>query len=233
MKTWQTGNGVIIRQLLGGRSNSFLILDRNHTAMVDTGRRYRLKSLLNRIHKAGAKTVDYLILTHTHFDHAENAAYLKEHFGLRIIVHQSESELLKKGENPIVAGTIPPTRFLARLLARRIQQIFHYQPVTPDILVGKEFNLAPLGINGHILYTPGHTQGSMSVIIENDIAIVGDTLFGILPGSVFPPFGQDLSQMIESWGLLARTGCKVFLPAHGGERSLDLLSKQYRKYKKR
>jgi hydroxyacylglutathione hydrolase len=73
----------------------------------------------------------------------------------------------------------------------------------------------------------------MSVIIENDIAIVGDTLFGILPGSVFSPFGQDLSQMIESWGLLVGTGCKAFLPAHGGERSLDLLSEQYRKYTKR
>lgn len=233
MKTWQTGNGVIIRQLLGGRSNSFLILDRNHTAMVDTGRQQRLKSLLNRIQIAGAKTIDYLILTHTHFDHAENAAYLKEHFGLRIIVHQSESELLKKGENPIVAGTIPPTRFLARLLARRIQQTFHYQPVTPDILVSKELNLAPLGINGYILYTPGHTQGSMSVIIENEIAIVGDTLFGIFPGSVFPPFGQDLPQMIKSWSLLVGTGCKIFLPAHGGERSLHLLSKQYCKYSKR
>ena len=201
--------------------------------MVDTGRRYRLKSLLNRIHKAGVKTLDYLILTHTHFDHAENAAYLKEHFGLRIIVHQIEAELLKKGENPIVEGTILITRYLARLLARRIRQRFHYKPVTPDILVSKEFNLAPLGINGYILYTPGHTQGSMSVIVENEVAIVGDTLFGILPGSVFPPFGQDVHQMIESWSLLVGTGCKVFLPAHGGERSLDLLSKQYYKYAKR
>lgn len=96
MKTWQTGNGVIVRQLLGGRSNSFLIQDRNHNAIVDTGRRYGLKSLLNRIHEADTRTIDYLILTHTHFDHAENAAYLKEHFGLRIIVHQSEAELLKK-----------------------------------------------------------------------------------------------------------------------------------------
>lgn len=233
MKTWQTGNGVIIRQLLRGRSNSFLIRDRNHTVMVDTGRRYSLKSLLNRIYKAGTKTVDYLILTHTHFDHAENAAYLKEHFGLQIIVHQNESELLKKGENPIVAGTILPTRFLARLLAGRIQQLFHYQAVTPDVLVSKEFDLAPLGIKGHILHTPGHTQGSMSVIIDNEIAIVGDTLFGIFPGSVFPPFGQDLPQMIESWGLLIGTSCKVFLPTHGSQRSLDLLSKQYRKYTKR
>jgi len=233
MKTWQTGSGVIIRQLLGGRSNSFLIQDRNHAAIVDTGRRHRLKSLLNRIRKSGVKTLDYLILTHTHFDHAENAAYLKEHFGLRIIVHQFEAELLEKGENPIVEGTILITRYLARLLARRIRQRFHYKPVTPDILVSKEFNLAPLGINGYILYTPGHTQGSMSVIVENEVAIVGDTLFGILPGSVFPPFGQDVHQMIESWSLLVGTGCKVFLPAHGGERSLDLLSKQYYKYAKR
>lgn len=229
MKTWQTENGVVVRQLLGGRSNSFLILDGDHTAMVDTGRRYRLKSLLNRMDEA-TKTVDYLILTHAHFDHAANAAYLKEHFGLRIIVHQSESELLKKGENPVVAGTVLPSRFVAFLFERMFRQIFHYEAATPDILVHEEFDLAPLGINGRILHTPGHTQGSISVIVDKEIALVGDTLFGILPGSVFPPFGQDLPQMMKSWGLLAGTGCRVFLPAHGGERSLNVLSKQYRKY---
>jgi len=229
MKTWRTSKGTMIYRLPGGRSHSFLIRTGNHTFLVDTGHRIMLKILLKQIRRAGVQKIDYLILTHTHFDHAGNAASFKERFGLRIIVHQSEAELLKKGENPPVAGTIAPTRFLARLFART-QTLFRYQAVEPDILAGREFDLTPLGISGHILHTPGHTQGSVSVVIENEIAIVGDTLFGMFPGSIFPPFGQNLPQIIESWGLLAGTGCKVFLPAHGGERNLDLLYKQHRKY---
>jgi len=233
MKTWQTENGVGIHQLLGGRSNSFLIRDGYHTALVDTGRRSKFDTLLYRIHKVGIKTIDYLILTHTHFDHAENAAHLKRHFGLLILVHQSEAGFLGRGRNPLVAGTLAPTRFLARLVAHRIDKIFPYQAVTPDLLLDEEFNLAPLGIKGRVLHTPGHTQGSMCVIIDNEIAIVGDALFGIFPGSVLTPFGQDLPRMVKSWGLLAGTGCRLFLPAHGTERSLDLLSRQYRKYTNR
>jgi len=229
MKTWRTSNGTTIQRLPAGGSHSFLIRTGNHAFLVDTGRRIMLKMLLKQIHHAGARKIDYLILTHTHFDHAENAASLKERFGLRIIVHESEAALLKKGENPLVAGTIAPTRLLGWLFART-QFLFRYRAVEPDILAGREFDLTPLGISGHILHTPGHTQGSVSVIIENEIALVGDALFGMFPGSVFPPFGQNVSQMIESWGLLAGTGCKVFLPAHGGERSLDLLRNQYRKH---
>jgi hydroxyacylglutathione hydrolase len=229
MKTWHTSKGTMIQRLQGGGSHSFLIRTGNHTFLVDTGRRIMLKMLLKQMHNAGVRQIDYLILTHTHFDHAENAVSLKERFGSRIIVHESEAALLKKGENPLVAGTIAPTRFLARLFART-QTRFRYRAVEPDILMGREFDLTPLGISGHILHTPGHTQGSVSVIIENEIALAGDTLFGMFPGSIFPPFGQNVPQIIESWGLLAGTGCRVFLPAHGGERSLDLLSQQHRKH---
>jgi hydroxyacylglutathione hydrolase len=229
MKTWHTSKGTVIQRLQGGGSHSFLIRTGTHTLLVDTGRRIMLKILLRQIHKAGARKIDHLILTHTHFDHAENAASLKERFGLRIMVHESEAALLRKGENPLVAGTIAPTRFLGWLFARK-QKWFRYRAVEPDILMGRDFDLTPLGISGHILHTPGHTQGSVSVIIENEIALAGDALFGMFPGSIFPPFGQNVPQMMESWGLLAGTGCRVFLPAHGGERSLDLLRQQHCKH---
>jgi hydroxyacylglutathione hydrolase len=229
MKTWRTSKGTMIYRLPGGRSHSFLIRTERHAFLVDTGRRIMQKILFKQIRKAGAEKIDCLILTHTHFDHAGNAASLKERFGFRILVHQSEADFLKEGENPPVAGTVAPTRLLARLFTL-MEPWFRYRAVEPDILMDREFDLTPLGIDGHIIHTPGHTQGSVSVIVENEIAIVGDTLFGMFPGSVFPPFGQNLPRMIESWGRLAGTGCKLFLPAHGIERSLDLLCKQHRKY---
>jgi len=232
MKTWQAGNGIVVHRLLGGRSNAFLIRDGNRTCMVDGGRNYRRKALLARLHKAGIANIDYLILTHTHYDHAENAAFLKERFGLKIVVHESEAALLEAGANPAIEGTISPTRLFIFLIRRWLQQLLRYPPAKPDILVDGPFDLALLGIRGYVLPTPGHSEGSISVI-AGEVALAGDAVFGMFPGSVFPPFGQDIPRMVESWGLLAATGCQTFLPGHGRARSLELLTREYTKYVER
>jgi glyoxylase-like metal-dependent hydrolase (beta-lactamase superfamily II) len=71
----------------------------------------------------------------------------------------------------------------------------------------------------------------MSVVVDNEIAIVGDAMFGIFPGSVFPPYASDVKQMIASWGVLLKTDCSLFLPAHGSANSRFLLQKDYDKRK--
>lgn len=54
-------------------------------------------------------------------------------------------------------------------------------------------------------------------------------VFGVFPGSIFPPFADNEGLMVESWKKLLDTGCKIFLPAHGSERSRELVQKQYDK----
>ncbi|HQG66246.1 MAG TPA: hypothetical protein PLA32_10755, partial [Smithella sp.] len=72
-----------------------------------------------------------------------------------------------------------------------------------------------------------------SVILENEIAIVGDALFGVFRGSVIPPFAADEKLMAASWGKLLKTGCFVYLPAHGTARDREALERQYEKYKRK
>jgi glyoxylase-like metal-dependent hydrolase (beta-lactamase superfamily II) len=88
-------------------------------------------------------------------------------------------------------------------------------------------DLNDLGINACIMHTPGHTSGSISVIVDDEIAIVGDTMFGVFGGSVFPPFAENVLQMIQSWGKLLQTNCKVFIPSHGTANSRSLVEKDY------
>ncbi len=232
MKTWQAGNGAVVRRLLGGRANAYLIVSGDRTCMVDTGRASSLNTLLARLRKVGVGTVDYLVLTHAHYDHAENAAYLKKHFGLKIFIHRSEAPFLEMGGNSAIAGTVAPTRLLIALVRSRMQQLLAYPAAKPDFLVDGILHLAPFGIDATILPTPGHTEGSVSVV-AGGIALAGDAIFGVVPGSVFPPFGQDIPRMVESWRILADTGCKTFLPGHGFERSRDLLARQYRIFTER
>jgi hydroxyacylglutathione hydrolase len=77
--------------------------------------------------------------------------------------------------------------------------------------------------------TPGHTTGSMSVIVDDEVALVGDTMFGVFKRSVFPPFADDVSEMIKSWGKLLNSNCKFFLPSHGREKSREQLMTVYNK----
>jgi hydroxyacylglutathione hydrolase len=75
----------------------------------------------------------------------------------------------------------------------------------------------------------GHTQWSISLIIENEIALVGDTMFGVFPWTAFPPFASDESLMVNSWEKLVETKCKVFIPSHGAANSRDLVEKDFKK----
>ncbi len=175
-----------------------------------------------------------LVLTHTHYDHAENAAEIKKRYRTKIIVHKKEADYVRKGENPVIHGTLPLTGWISdRLSHLYLSRFFRYQPVDGDLTVADRYDLKSLGFQGHLLATPGHSPGSLSVILENEIAIVGDALFGVFRGSVIPPFAADEKGMVASWEKLLKTGCSLYLPAHGTERGREVLERQYEKYKRK
>lgn len=236
MKYWITKGGQKIIRVLGGRCNSFLISYRNRHLLVDSGRENNLKKLNNCLVDSGVTIASLagLVLTHSHFDHAENAANIKVRFNAPIIVHSNEAEFLKRGDNPVIHGTTLLTRLMTDLLNRKLGILtLRYKPVAGDILLDDSFDLKDWGFNGTIIHTPGHSPGSISVIVEDEIAIVGDAMFGVIQGSVLPPFADNLQQLVESWKALLDTGCSTFLPAHGRERSRAVLQNQYNKFKKK
>ena len=83
-----------------------------------------------------------------------------------------------------------------------------------------------------MIHTPGHTAGSMSLIIDDELAVVGDTMFGVFRWSVFPPFAEDEKLMIKSWGRLLETKCSEFIPSHGTANSRLSVQKEYNKRNK-
>jgi glyoxylase-like metal-dependent hydrolase (beta-lactamase superfamily II) len=112
-----------------------------------------------------------------------------------------------------------------RRFGRKASTKMKCEPCPADFLVDSRFDLEDLGLNAYILHTPGHTSGSMSVIVGDEIAIVGDTMVGTFPRSIFPPFADDVPELIRSWGKLLHTGCRIFLPAHGSANGRELVEK--------
>jgi len=232
MKIWHTKSGYTISCILSGRSNVFLITGNGKNILIDTSAGYKWGKLKKALDKINIRKIDFLILTHTHFDHAANASNLKSMYGATVIVNKREADYLENGRNPLAHGTISITRLLTNKLSLAIFAKLNYKPCLPDILVDQDFNLQKLGYNIYILFTPGHSPGSQSVIVDDEIALAGDSMFGVFPGSVFPPWAENVDEMIRSWGKLLETNCTLFLPSHGTANSRELLQSEYFKKRK-
>lgn len=235
MKSWQTVSGLTVTRVLGGRCNCFAIGNGNDFALVDTGRITAWKRLRKNLEALGVRrgNLAALVLTHAHFDHAENAARVKAEYGTMLISHAAEGGFLAEGDCPLPGGSIFPTRVVMGLFGERLRARFRYDPVAPDVTVDERLDLGYLGFDAYLLHTPGHSAGSMSVIAGSEIALAGDTLFGVIPGSVFTPFADDIPLMVRSWKKLIETGCRLYLPAHGGPVTRELLSRQCGKHARR
>jgi glyoxylase-like metal-dependent hydrolase (beta-lactamase superfamily II) len=231
MKIYYTSGAFKVIRLLSGRSNVFLITDGNKNLIVDTGISLMWPVLARRLEKLNIKKVDYLVLTHTHSDHAANASRLKKKYGLKVILHRSEVSYLNKGENIIPAGTNNFTRLMTNLLGKLFVKTFRYEPCMHDFEFDDIMSLTIFGFDACIMHTPGHTQGSASIVVGNEIALVGDTMFGVFRDSAFPPFASDTEQMMTSWKKLLDTGCYIFIPSHGSPDSRQLVEKDFERRK--
>ena len=231
MKTWNTKNCTIY-QILEGRSNSFLIKSQNNYILIDTGRTNSWERLSDKLDEIlGKDKLSGLILTHTHFDHAENAAKIKEMYNSKIVAHKSESEYLMLGNSPLPKGSNLATGFMTEVLGKKLESRYQYEKVNPDIIVDEKYDLIDFGFNAYIAHTPGHSKGSISIIIDDEVAFVGDAMFGVFGNSIYPPFADDPETMVKSWNKLINTNCDLFLPGHGKEIRRKLLESQYEKYK--
>ena len=219
-----TSTNQTIELLIGGRSNAYLIRNAGKTMLIDTSTAANRTRLDERLTERGISTIDYLVITHIHYDHIENARHIADRYGAKIVIHESAEALVENHKNEPIQGNF----FLTRLLGRAgtfISNKKGYEPFTADIRRLDDFDLGELGFSGIIIGTPGHTAYSISVVLDNEIALVGDTLFGIFPNSVMPPYATNRTALKQSWLKLQATGARIFLPGHGKPISRDKLDK--------
>lgn len=238
MKNWELQNGGRIYPILSGQGNAYLISLANHHILVDTGKAKVYDELRQNLERLNFSINDiaYLILTHTHYDHCQSARKIKDTSHCKVLVSKYAAGSVRNGYTTLPKGTLRLTRPISKLGRIIGKRKFGYEPFEPDTFIDGNYGLKIDGTHIDIVETPGHSKDSISIVVDNEIALVGDvmigdTLIGMLREPVFPPFADDVAAMVASWGKLLRTThCHTFLPGHGTEIRREHLQNDFGKY---
>ncbi len=99
--------------------------------------------------------------------------------------------------------------------------------LVPDLLLGDEgLELEKFGVEGRVVHTPGHSPGSVSIVLPSGEAFVGDLAMNGPPMCLRPSFGifaHDSELVPASWHRLRALGVRTVYPAHGRPFPADLL----------
>ena len=93
----------------------------------------------------------------------------------------------------------------------------------------EDISLLDYGIPGKVVYTPGHSWGSVSVLLKSGDAFVGDLAMNMPPMRLKPGlalFGDDIQVVKQSWRKLLDMGAKTVYPAHGKPFPIEKLNRR-------
>lgn len=177
-----------IREIELGFVKSFLIETEEGNILVDTGTPRSGKKLIPYLNN-----VKYVIFTHSHADHIGGTSEIMDKTNAKFGIHKNGEKYLKNGisRKPVVhSAALKIASLFFPLFSRGLK------PAKMDFYLedGQEI------VRGvKILYTPGHTDDSISVFVEPlNSVIVGDMLQGKGDKLVYPSIYENLEELVKS-----------------------------------
>lgn len=161
----------------------FLLKGAKKTALIDTGFAFCAQGLIRNLEKAlNGRKLDYILLTHSHYDHVSAAAYVKSRWPEAVTVASPYTK-----------------RVLQRPTAQRIIREMnqhaakphgvHCYPQAPmDLIIDlavEEGAILDLGdMTLEVLETPGHTKCAIAFYSKEERLLLGNETFGTLGSSI-------------------------------------------------
>ena len=160
-------------------ANNYLLMDKNtkEAVLIDCSE-YK-QEIIEDIYKLGAK-VKYILLTHGHFDHILGVNKMTEALGVDAYINK---------EDVILAENI---NMMPKLLNLPMAEV---PVINGRIEDWQEFQLGEHKIKA--IPTPGHTEGGMSFLVDNEFLFSGDTLFCQSFGRT-DLFGGNIKKLVNS-----------------------------------
>ena len=182
-------------------SNCYVLLSGSHAAVVDPSP--RAEQIMSLLEQNGAK-LDYILLTHGHFDHIVSLDTLRNLTGAPALIHEGDAELPSD------------SRKNAFYYFFRMDQSYR----APDRVLqsGEILMLGEETIR--VIHTPGHTAGSVSYLCNHDFLLTGDTLFDVGRGRT-DLYGGDEQLLLQTLGAMRSLPHSLpIYPGHGTSTTL-------------
>ena len=191
---------VQLEQALLFDSNIYLVIGSDRTALIDTGTGFASDAVLRSLREAlGGRDLDFVILTHRHFDHVGGLGNIMKEFHPKVYAGSKDAAPIREGDSDSTLGT----RFGG-----------HIEPTdVTDFNEGDELDLG-----GHVLTpfdSPGHTIGSIVILDRVTGSLFsGDTFFVDGVGNYSHPTGSG-EMLTRSLQRLQGLDFDALYPGHG------------------
>ncbi len=214
-----------------GINSSYLIRGSNGIILVDAGTPNKIRSFKRKLARLyiHPEDIKLIILTHSHFDHSGSAKDIRALTGAKVVMHEIEKSFFDEDRFAMPKGVNTWGKISFPLLFPFFKKIHFEKPMVDLTIKNQEFSLSEYGFEGKIFHTPGHTPGSISLLLNSGEAFVGCQAhngfpFRLRPG--FPIYAQDIEKVKESWKLLIEKGAKVIFPGHGKAFPVEVIKKK-------
>ena len=186
-------------------ANTYILIDEESgsAAIIDAGDCN--KKLLEALNDDRIRKIEYILLTHGHFDHIDGVPDIKKHFpDAKIAIHEADAPCLGDDSLSLARG-------FGRLFSKK---------VNADIILHDGDSL-PFGNDEiTVIHTPGHTKGGVTYKIGSSL-FTGDTLFYLSIGRTDFPGGSYDVLNDSVMRLFDLEGEYTVYPGHDRTTSLD------------
>lgn len=180
----------------------YLIRFGDHAAIVDAGCGGHEAQLEENIRSCGTdpEQIEYLLLTHCHFDHTGGAKAIRDRFECEIVCHELDANFLEYGDNVVTAASWYGSRITA---------------FRPDRKLSGSKERIRLGDRSiEAIHIPGHSPGSVAYLTESEglRVLFGQDVHGPLDASLL----SDKADYMQSLERLISLNADILCEGHYG-----------------
>lgn len=180
----------------------YLVCTEGSAALIDSGCGYGHPELLKNIRACGVapSDIEYLLLTHCHFDHTGGAKRLRDQLECRVVAHELDAHFIEQGDDRVTAAAWYGADMPAVLVDEKIR-VFE-----------KRISFGGREITA--IHTPGHSPGSLVYVTTSEGLKV---LFAQdVHGPLHPDLLSDPQDYRESLRRLVAMEADVLCEGHFG-----------------
>ncbi len=189
-----------IVEVTGGKGgNAYVVIGKTHAALIDCGMAYCAAKMTGNIKDSlGTRPVDYILLSHSHYDHVGAVPYLKAAWpDSQVLAAEHAQHVLS---SPRALKTIRELGMqAARIYGAEPIGAYEDQSMQVDRVIGDCDQLDLGGTTIAVLETPGHTRCSLTFTVDATTIFPSEsTGYMSRSGKIYPSFITSYADAFES-----------------------------------